>query len=607
MNPCPTTPRPTPHGVPRAGGGRSSGSLSPLSSRRGTKDSGRSNAYASTVMFRYVPYGIVLFGIANYMIYILHRVANNGDIIQLADSYAFGEPATSSHYPYAEVPRRIEGEPFPNKEFKPYDRALILSVNQRHAARNFNTCSFRTYPEHRYYGVENPLDAQPSFLKDAKYIRGEKPVILNPLEKEKSGEMTKPTKVCIDTSEWEDFPSKNGIIVDRFPFSDGQNPSIVSLSTKQKAEGMASRFFASTVLTPLCDVYGAAEVDNMFIGVLVVGNAQCRWKMGPDDMKRYHFSDLEEAPDRRTIVTVFDKDMETLDQMTLMLELDAPWGTQKKNKGTAKKDKDGNYERAREYFDDPRFFFHKGHLMMLYRHGPRFGYENQVQNPVYLEKTEDEFGRTSLHAYIKASETFVVCCGRNIAFISANGDSSQDPPSLKALTWVDPVTVVDVEPKPSKKAEKNNHKERSNIHGTNGWMLPLHSTNEYLGIAHFHRPEDRKKSEYALHGHHYTHAFFTIAREGNGGEFKLKRLSNEFLFRAILETDPPKVDAETIQFSSGLDINGSDVDGKLLISYGINDCEGGTFFVDMKVVQKMLLDVPEGDEVNDLMAQISTR
>ena len=576
---------------------------------------GSSRPNSSKIMYRFVPYLFILFGVANYMVYVLHRVANDGDIIQIVDSLGFEEPTqTTARYPYAEVPRRMEGEPFRNKEFKPYDRTVILSVNQRHAARNFNTCSFRNYPNHRYYGVDKPLDSQPSFLKDAKYIRGKKPYIINPLHREKSGEMTKPTKVCIDTSEWEDFPTKNGIIVDRFPFSDGQNPSIVSLSVKQKAEGKALRFFASTVLLPLCEVYGAPEVENMFIGVMVVGNAQCRWKMGPKDIKKFHFSDLEEAPDRRTIVTVFDKDMETLDQMTLLLELDAPWGT-KKNQSTAKKEENGSFERAKEYFDDPRFFFHKGHLMVLYRHGPKFGYENQVQNPVHLEKREDEFGRTSLHAYIKASETFVVCCGRNIAFVSVNGDAREDTPSLKALTWVDPVTVIDVEPEPPKEAEKKKkkqqqQKEKSNIHGTNGWMLPLHATNEYLGVAHFHRPEDRKESEYALHGHHYTHAFFTIAQKEKGGEFKLKRLSNEFLFRAMApsmeKSDPPRIDAETIQFSSGLDLNGSDVDGRLLISYGVNDCEGGAFFVDMKVVQKMLLDVPEGNEVNDLMAPITT-
>ena len=45
---------------------------------------------------------------------------------------------------------------------------------------------------------------------------------------------------------------------------------------------------------------------------------------------------------------------------------------------------------------------------------------------------------------------------------------------------------------------------KSHIHGTNGYMVPLHSTSELLGIAHFHRPEGRGESDYARHGHHYS-------------------------------------------------------------------------------------------------------
>ena len=178
-------------------------------------------------------------------------------------------------------------------------------------------------------------------------------------------------------------------------------------------------------------------------------------------------------------------------------------------------------------------------------------------------------------------------------------------PSLKALTWVDPVTVRDdidlrgvdakllggqrrlleetavISQEHRRLGTKPN---KSNIHGTNGYMVPLTSTGELLGIAHFHRPENRKESEYALHGHHYTHAFFTIARQVDDkikdtttsqAPFKLKRLSNEFVFRSNSipsgETEPP-IDGDIIQFASGLDVTGGDVDGKLIISYGINDC-----------------------------------
>jgi len=138
-----------------------------------------------------------------------------------------------------------------------------------------------------------------------------------------------------------------------------------------------------------------------------------------------------------------------------------------------------------------------------------------------------------------------------------------------------------------------------------------------LGIAHFHRPENRGTSEFALHGHHYTHTFFTIARETetdvknitdvSSGPFKLKRLSNEFVFRTnsiqVGETQPPP-DTDIIQFASGIDLVGSDVDGQLVISYGIDDCEGAVFTLSMKTVQHMLLAVESGQEVVDLMERV---
>ena len=151
------------------------------------------------------------------------------------------------------------------------------------------------------------------------------------------------------------------------------------------------------------------------------------------------------------------------------------------------------------------------------------------------------------------------------------------------------------------------------------YLVPLTSTSELLGIAHFHRPENRGTSEYAMHGHHYTHTFFAIARGDiqetdteninnvTSRPFKLRRLSNEFVFRTnsipFGETQPPP-DTDIIQFASGIDLVGSDVDGNLVISYGINDCEGAVFTVLMDTVQKMLLSVDSGQEVVDLMERV---
>ena len=200
----------------------------------------------------------------------------------------------------------------------------------------------------------------------------------------------------------------------------------------------------------------------------------------------------------------------------------------------------------------------------------------QVQNPIHFKTVDGN----KLEAFIKASETFTICCGRNIAFISElptatkslegkeeeNGEGDEEAEQndnstnsgvgeLLALTWIDPVTTEVVTPPVSttstntstsrrlshdegnvvknkerpkesninmKKNNSNDNnvidlmpvkenvhrflkgKKKSHVHGTNGYMLPLHSTSELMGIAHFHRPEGRDSSDYAKHGHHYS-------------------------------------------------------------------------------------------------------
>ena len=62
--------------------------------------------------------------------------------------------------------------------------------------------------------------------------------------------------------------------------------------------------------------------------------------------------------------------------------------------------------------------------------------------------------------------------------------------------------------------------------------------------------------------------------------------------------------ADVIQFASGLDLVGSDTDGRLLISYGINDCEAASLFVEMSYVQDLLQEVPDGNQVVHLMEDL---
>lgn len=124
------------------------------------------------------------------------------------------------------------------------------------------------------------------------------------------------------------------------------------------------------------------------------------------------------------------------------------------------------------------------------------------------------------------------------------------------------------------------------------------------------RPEGRQQSDYARHGHHYTHAFFTIKLLNKGSseaeeKYYLSRISNEFVFSVASGMNIEKSSAtDIIQFASGLDLLGSDIDGKLLISYGINDCEAASISLNMKLVQELLIQVPDGSEVGDLMQKL---
>ena len=118
-----------------------------------------------------------------------------------------------------------------------------------------------------------------------------------------------------------------------------------------------------------------------------------------------------------------------------------------------------------------------------------------------------------------------------------------------------------------------------------------------LGIGHFHRPPDRNPNKYARHGHHYTHALFTISASA---PYKLKRLSAEFVFPS---KQYPR-DADMIQFASGLELD--EANGQAVIAYGINDCEGGVVYVDLNVLEEMLRPVKEGQEVLDLMRKVES-
>jgi len=462
---------------------------------------------------------------------------------------------------------------------------------------NAPTCSKpRSYPDLKYYQLYSDVSKQPSFLTtDAQYIRGKAPFILHPTTKK---------KICVDSSSW-DTPTGN-----RLPFSDGQNPSIMSLSTQpdplmkeiefdgaNKKDDDYTRLSNIRSIEAILELVGGIQaVQEMFAGVVYVGGAQCGYGMSNDEREEYHISTLDKPPIEQALFLVLDKKMDNVIQSTILLERDLEQWGKVKFKGSKLND------RMVEKLDDPRLFFYEGELWVLFRNGRAFGFDKQIHNKLHFEL---EHGKASsdekkLVVYIKASETVTTCCGRNMAMVSNPTNSV-----LKTVTWVDPMTVQDALQDSSSTARKLAKQRKSDIHGTNGYMVPLYNSDEYLGIAHFHRPEDRDTSPYALHGHHYTHAFFTMSMNE---PHKLTRISNEFLFEALHPTVDGK-DGEVIQFASGIDIvertqhstNGEKiVRNELMVSYGVNDCESAAATFDLDHLNELLLDA-DGAEVIDLM------
>lgn len=323
---------------------------------------------------------------------------------------------------------------------------------------------------------------------------------------------------------------------------------------------------------------------------------------------------------------------ETLQEATIHTRIDAHFGGRRNRRPPLV-----NNQLKTFALDDARLFTHKGKIWVSYREGKLFGYEKQVLNQLHFDRsvesekssdkdtedstktlratTADKNSKRQLTVTLLASEVETLCCGRNMALID-NVHTNQ----LQALTWVDPVTVVDVDvhktdellegasgtggsasvatPADHRRrlAEKKDGK-KSHMHGTNGFMVHLPNDGEYLGIGHFHRPHDRDKNEYARFGHHYTHVFFTIS---DTPPFRLKRLSPEL----VLPSHSYPEDAEVIQFWSGLELSSSNT---LALAYGINDCEGAAIDLDLAVVEKLLREVPEGKEVVDFMMPIESR
>jgi hypothetical protein len=314
------------------------------------------------------------------------------------------------------------------------------SMNEKNEGHLNEKCSFRSYPPNRFYNLFTPYEDLPSFLStEALYIRGMLPVLLD--EKLQTKNVVRPQKVCIDTSEWEK-PEEGTTSISTRPFTDGQNPCFVSLaphpyksvSTTTVANELLPRLDQSHIRSIVELFHGQVAAEDLLLVAAVFGDGQCKWKMSLEEIARYNFSNREKAPSHRTVIAVLHaKTFENLGQTTLLLEQDASWGRQR----SKKVENSDAFVRSVQQFDDARFFFHDGYVWVLYRNGPMFGYNDQIQNRLHFEWTSKE----GFVVYIKASETITVCCGRNMAFFTEAANRNRTPDSLKVLTWVDVSTM----------------------------------------------------------------------------------------------------------------------------------------------------------------------
>ena len=83
---------------------------------------------------------------------------------------------------------------------------------------------------------------------------------------------------------------------------------------------------------------------------------------------------------------------------------------------------------------------------------------------------------------------------------------------------------------------------------------------------------------------------------------QLKRLSSEFVFRSNVAP----YDADVVQFASGMDWATGGNKDRIVIAFGINDCEGAVVHVRRDVVESMLIPVETGAHAASYMKLVSS-
>ena len=471
----------------------------------------------------------------------------------------------------------------------------LLDTSLARRKGGYSLCSPRTYPPHGYFKMnERPL---PSFLAESKYMYGEFPTFLSltGVEIATRDQITSP-RICVHRTAWWKtllFPFWQSL-----PFADGTNPSILRIKDNRMVK-LSVEF----------------DPDAMFLATVLMTNSQCAWKDSAVEVGKYPLSpDSSNSANVRTVFLVLDESFQVLEEATIKTYLDGQYGHLRKP-----------WRASTRVFslEDAHLFTNKNELWVSYRDRLNFGEGKQVINRVHLSR-----GGRGLQVMLKASEVEPFFSGGDkIAFID-----NVLTYKLHALTSVDPLTVVNIKNKekqtdvqgkatqrrlsasddgqlyqqPSTQSEVvwnqsisvQRHRRLmlsswndTDFRVSNGFMVYLPHSREYLGIGRFRRPPVAKKSDLTLWGHHFTHSFFTIS---DHEPFRLKRMSPEL----VVQSDAYPQDAEVIQVWSGLERIDQNI---LALSYGINDCEVAATYLNMKTIDDLLREVPKGVGVSDLI------
>mmetsp|Transcript_2614 Transcript_2614/g.6614 ORF Transcript_2614/g.6614 Transcript_2614/m.6614 type:complete len:377 (-) Transcript_2614:1070-2200(-) len=211
-------------------------------------------------------------------------------------------------------------------------------------------------------------------------------------------------------------------------------------------------------------------------------HSQCHWRDSPHDAQRLGINTVQSQPDTvRTVLQFLNQELQTVAETTLYLHRNARFGTSQRHGLPAiKVDGSGSNNSTEQQqqlhllaLDDARLFVHQQQLWVSYREGKMFGYDAQVLNPIHFDFQSHGGGDNNnghdlkISATLWASETSSFCCGRNMALLEQEEPQDDDDHNqsttnettrttsrpqqqqqLQSVTWVDPVTVIDVDTTP---------------------------------------------------------------------------------------------------------------------------------------------------------------